>query len=83
VPDVVVARYNIRAAIGPDLAPLMAALIDPFAEAGRPGDPRRASCGPSRIDHLLARGLRAVAIEVRREATGASDHDPVVARFEV
>jgi len=81
--SVVLAGDLNAAAEAPDLAPLTATLIDPFAEAGvPPGDPRRASCGLSRIDHILARDLRPIGIEVRREATGASDHDPVVARFE-
>jgi len=57
---------------------------DAFAVTGtKAGDPRRASCGPHRIDHLLTRGLRATACTVYREAGDASDHLPVVATFEV
>ena len=57
---------------------------DAFATVGIPvGDPRRASCGADRIDHLLTRGLRATSCEVHRAAGDASDHLPVVATFEV
>lgn len=57
---------------------------DAFAMVGIPaGDPRRASCGPHRIDHLLTRGLRATTCEVYSGAGDASDHLPVVATFEV
>ena len=57
---------------------------DAFATVGIPvGDPRRASCGAHRIDHLLTRGLRATSCEVHRLAGDASDHLPVVATFEV
>ena len=60
------------------------AFDDAFATVGIPaGDPRRASCGPDRIDHLLTRGLRAMSCEVYRAAGDASDHLPVVATFEV
>ena len=56
---------------------------DAFAAVGiEPGDARRESCGPSRIDHLLSRGLRATACRVVTEAGDASDHLPVVATFE-
>jgi endonuclease/exonuclease/phosphatase family metal-dependent hydrolase len=47
------------------------------------GDPRRASCGTQRIDHLLTGGLRATACAVYADAGDASDHLPVVATFEV
>jgi endonuclease/exonuclease/phosphatase family metal-dependent hydrolase len=57
---------------------------DAFAAVGIPaGDPRRASCGTHRIDHLLTRGLRATSCGVHRDAGDASDHLPVVATFEV
>jgi hypothetical protein len=57
---------------------------DAFASVGvAPGDPRRASCGPLPIDHLLSRGLRAVECRVVTEAGDASDHLPVVATFEM
>ena len=56
---------------------------DAFAAVGvEPGDARRASCGPHRIDHLLSRGLRATACRVVTEAGDASDHLPVIATFE-
>ena len=57
---------------------------DAFGAVGiEAGDPRRASCGPYPIDHLLSRGLRATACRVVSEAGDASDHLPVVATFEV
>ncbi len=57
---------------------------DAFGAVGvQPGDPRRASSGPQRIDHLLSRGLRALDCRVVTEAGDASDHLPVVATFEV
>lgn len=69
-------------------APELWALADGFDDAFRatglePGDPRRASCGPFRIDHLLSRGLRALDCRVVTEAGDASDHLPVLATFEV
>ena len=57
---------------------------DAFATVGIPvGDPRRASCGANRIDHLLTRGLRATSCGVHGAAGDSSDHLPVVATFEV
>jgi endonuclease/exonuclease/phosphatase family metal-dependent hydrolase len=57
---------------------------DAFATVGIPvGDPRRASCGSDRIDHLLTRGLQATSCDVHRAAGDASDHLPVVATFQV
>lgn len=57
---------------------------DAFGAVGvQPSDPRRASSGPQRIDHLLSRGLRALDCRVVTEAGDASDHLPVVATFEV
>ncbi|HEY0442633.1 MAG TPA: hypothetical protein VGC90_00270, partial [Candidatus Limnocylindrales bacterium] len=44
-----------------------------------PGDRRRASCDSDRIDHVLVRGLDAVACRVVREAGDLSDHWPVIA----
>ncbi len=68
----------------PEMRPLATGFDDAFAATGvAAGDPRRASCGPHRIDHLLTRGLRATACAVYREAGDASDHLPVVATFEV
>ncbi|HEX2221581.1 MAG TPA: endonuclease/exonuclease/phosphatase family protein [Candidatus Limnocylindria bacterium] len=59
---------------------LRRAFADAFeAESIPPGDPRRASCGEGRIDHLLLRGLRALDCRVVHEAGDASDHLPVVA----
>ena len=67
----------------PALRSLAAGFDDAFAAVGiEPGDPRRASCGPHRIDHLLSRGLRAIDCRVVTEAGDASDHLPVVATFE-
>jgi endonuclease/exonuclease/phosphatase family metal-dependent hydrolase len=66
------------------LGSLASGLDDAFDAVGiEPGDPRRASCGPLRIDHLLSRGLRALDCRVVTEAGDASDHLPVVATFEV
>jgi endonuclease/exonuclease/phosphatase family metal-dependent hydrolase len=63
---------------------LASAFDDAFASVGiSAGDPRRASCGAARIDHLLTRGLRATSCAVHRDAGDASDHLPVVATFEV
>ncbi len=63
---------------------LSGAFDDAFATIGFPaGDPRRASCGANRIDHLLTRGLRATSCAIHRDAGDASDHLPVVATFEV
>jgi endonuclease/exonuclease/phosphatase family metal-dependent hydrolase len=57
---------------------------DAFGAVGiEPGDPRRASCGALRIDHLLSRGPRAIDCRVVTEAGDASDHLPVVATFEM
>ena len=68
----------------PALQALTGGFDDAFAVAGiAPGDPRRASCGPSRIDHLLSRGLRAIDCRVVTEAGVASDHLPIVATFEI
>jgi endonuclease/exonuclease/phosphatase family metal-dependent hydrolase len=68
----------------PVLDALAGGFDDAFRAAGiEPGDPRRASCGPFRIDHLLSRGLRAIDCRVVTEAGDASDHLPVVATFEV
>jgi endonuclease/exonuclease/phosphatase family metal-dependent hydrolase len=85
IPGPAVVAGDLNAAVeAPDLAALTAGLTDPFVAAGiPPGDGRRASCGPWRIDHLLARGMRPLSVEVRRDTDAASDHDPVVARFEI
>lgn len=67
----------------PELRSLADSFDDAFAGVGvEPGDPRRASCGPHRIDHLLTRGLSALDCAVYREAGDASDHLPIVATFE-
>lgn len=80
----VVIAGDLNAAIeDPELAAL-AGFDDAFAATGvAAGDPRRASSGPARIDHLLTRGLRAIDCRVVTEAGDASDHLPVVATFEV
>ena len=68
----------------PALRSLASGFDDAFSAVGvEAGDPRRASCGPQRIDHLLSRGLRAIDCRVVTEAGDASDHLPVVATFEV
>jgi len=66
----------------PELVPLARNFEDAFSVVGvRPGDRRRASAGPNRIDHLLTRGLRALECRVVTQAGDASDHLPVVASF--
>jgi endonuclease/exonuclease/phosphatase family metal-dependent hydrolase len=83
VPLVVAGDFNARIE-GPDLRSLANAFDDAFGAVGvEPGDPRRASCGPLPIDHVLTRGLRALECRVVTEAGDASDHLPVVATFEV
>jgi len=81
----VVAAGDFNAAIeAPDLRSLAGGFDDAFTAAGvEPGDGRRASCGPFRIDHLLSRDLRALDCRVVTEAGDASDHLPVVATFEL
>jgi endonuclease/exonuclease/phosphatase family metal-dependent hydrolase len=82
-PVVVAGDFN-AAIEDPALRSLADGFDDAFRAAGlEPGDPRRASCGPLRIDHLLSRGLRAIDCRVATEAGDASDHLPVVATFEV
>lgn len=68
----------------PELRAVATRFDDAFRAVGvEPGDARRASCGPFRIDHLLSRGLRAVECRAIAEAGDASDHLPVVATFEM
>ncbi|HEX5823147.1 MAG TPA: endonuclease/exonuclease/phosphatase family protein [Candidatus Limnocylindrales bacterium] len=63
-----------------ELAPLAGSFDDAFAAAGlAPGDPRRRTCGPFAIDHVLTRGLSTIDCRVADEAGDASDHWPVVA----
>jgi endonuclease/exonuclease/phosphatase family metal-dependent hydrolase len=82
-PVVVAGDFN-AAIEGSELGALSSGFDDAFLAAGlEPGDPRRASCGPFRIDHLLSRGLRALDCRVVTEAGDASDHLPVVATFEL
>ncbi len=82
-PLVVTGDFN-AAIEAPALRSLASAFDDAFSAVGiEAGDPRRASCGPLRIDHLLSRGLRAIECRVVPEAGDASDHLPVVATFEV
>ena len=82
-PVIVAGDFN-AAIEAPEMRTLASAFDDAFAQVGVPaGDPRRASCGPQRIDHLLTRGLRATACTVYREAGDASDHLPVFATFEI
>jgi endonuclease/exonuclease/phosphatase family metal-dependent hydrolase len=66
----------------PALRALATGFDDAFAAVGiDPDDPRRASSGPNRIDHLLTRGLRVHDCRVVSEAGDASDHLPVLATF--
>jgi endonuclease/exonuclease/phosphatase family metal-dependent hydrolase len=68
----------------PGLHSLASVFDDAFSAVGiAPGDPRRASCGALRIDHLFSRGMRAIDCRVVTETGEASDHLPVVATFEV
>ena len=82
-PLVVVGDWNapVEAA---DMRALATDFDDAFAAVGvEPGDARRASCGPLRIDQVLSRGMRATACRVVTEAGDASDHLPVIATFEL
>ena len=63
-----------------ELRPLTTALVDAFTATGvPPTDPRRASCGPVAIDHVLTRGLTPLSCRTVAEAGEASDHLPVAA----
>ena len=63
-----------------ELTPLAGAFDDAFAAVGVAlDDPRRRTCGPWPLDHVLTRGLTTVACRVVDEAGDASDHLPVVA----
>ena len=77
----VVVLGDLNAAIGsPELRTLATDFIDAFAAVGiPPDDPRRRSCGPLPIDHILVRGLAVDTCRVVTEAGDASDHLPVVA----
>ena len=78
----VVVAGDLNAAIEDPELRALGALDDAFGAIGiPPGDERRASSGPARIDHLLGRGLRAIECRVVREAGDASDHLPVVATY--
>jgi len=81
----VIVAGDFNAAIeAPELGAVANGFDDAFLAIGvEPGDPRRASCGPFRIDHLLSRGLRALDCRVVTEAGDASDHLPVLATFAV
>jgi endonuclease/exonuclease/phosphatase family metal-dependent hydrolase len=82
-PVIVAGDFN-AAIEAPELGALAGGFDDAFRASGlEPGDPRRASCGPFRIDHLLSRGLRALDCRVVTEAGEVSDHLPVLATFEV
>jgi endonuclease/exonuclease/phosphatase family metal-dependent hydrolase len=64
----------------PELMPLARGFEDTLAAAGlASGDPRRRTCGPWAIDHILTQGLTTIASRVVDEAGDASDHWPVVA----
>jgi endonuclease/exonuclease/phosphatase family metal-dependent hydrolase len=77
----VVVAGDLNATIeAPSLEPLREPLVDAFLATGVPiDDPRRLSCGPWAIDHVLVSGLTPRACRVAREAGDASDHQPVVA----
>ena len=79
----VVVTGDLNAPIEADaLAPLRDRFVDAFEATGTPpGDPGRISCGPVSLDHILVRGLTAVACAVDRSAGDLSDHWPVVATF--
>jgi endonuclease/exonuclease/phosphatase family metal-dependent hydrolase len=79
--DPVVILGDLNAAISsPELNTLAADFVDAFAAVGvLPDDPRRRSCGPLPIDHVLVRGLAVDECRVVFEAGDASDHLPVVA----
>lgn len=80
----VVIAGDLNAAVEAAELTALAGFDDAFAATGiAAGDPRRASSGAARIDHLLTRGLRALDCRVVSEAGDASDHLPVVATFEV
>ena len=78
-PAIVCGDFN-AALDGPEIAPLTDRFDDAFAAVGVAlDDPRRRSCGPWAIDHILTRGLTTIACRVVDEAGDASDHLPVVA----
>jgi endonuclease/exonuclease/phosphatase family metal-dependent hydrolase len=79
--DPVVILGDLNAAIGsPELRTLAREFVDAFAAVGiPPDDPRRRSCGPLPIDHILVRGAAVDECRVVTEAGDASDHLPVVA----
>jgi endonuclease/exonuclease/phosphatase family metal-dependent hydrolase len=63
-----------------ELEPLSKAFGDALGSVGLgDGDPRRRTCGPSAIDHILTRGITTIVGRVAKEAGDASDHWPVVA----
>jgi endonuclease/exonuclease/phosphatase family metal-dependent hydrolase len=65
-----------------ELAPFRDGLVDTFAAVGLAADdPRRASCGPWPIDHVLVRGLEVASCRVVTEAGAASAHWPVLAEL--
>jgi endonuclease/exonuclease/phosphatase family metal-dependent hydrolase len=64
----------------PELRDLASEATDAFEAVGiPPGDPRRRSCGPHAIDHILVRGLAVDDCRVVTDAGDVSDHLPVVA----
>ena len=72
---------DLNAAIdAPELAMALDGLVDAFGAVGvAVGDPRRDSCGPQPIDHVLVRGIEVDSCRVATEARELSDHWPVVA----
>jgi endonuclease/exonuclease/phosphatase family metal-dependent hydrolase len=79
-PSAVVVTGDFNAAVeSPEMAALQRTFSDAFERVGTPpGDPRRASCGRLRIDHVFVRGLDVRACRVATEAGDLSDHWPVV-----
>jgi endonuclease/exonuclease/phosphatase family metal-dependent hydrolase len=78
-PSVVCGDFN-APLDAPEITPLTDSSEDAFAAVGVAiDDPRRRSCGPWAIDHILTRGLTTIACRVADEAGDASDHLPVVA----
>jgi endonuclease/exonuclease/phosphatase family metal-dependent hydrolase len=68
----------------PELGVALDGLVDGFTALGIPlADPRRETCGPQSIDHVLVRGHAVRSCRVAREADDLSDHWPVIADLDV
>ncbi|HEV7811201.1 MAG TPA: endonuclease/exonuclease/phosphatase family protein [Candidatus Limnocylindrales bacterium] len=79
-PSAIVVTGDFNAAVeSSEMGALRGAFHDAFERVGTPpGDPRRRSCGPLRIDHVFVRGLDVRGCRVATEAGELSDHWPVV-----